>query len=1808
MPYTEEQLRRRQTILANQDLPEKTLPEEEKDLPEGEELGLGEIFAKSLKKGSAATRMSFRQTKQALDDAESEDAQKRAEGIKELEEAAAREVYRAKYGDAGAEQFKNLSDSKWWAKTLGEAIPGSVPFLAGAGTGATAGFLVGGPAGALAGGMLGGGATVFAQDFGNSYFEYLEENPDDEEGAEFYALKKSGLSSIINAATLPLALVGRSIEPFKRSLIQAVLQAGAETGDNVSSNLLTKKYVDPTLDPTTGIASGIAGELAFEAPAVVSSVNRRHTKYKNIKEREKMAKDSQELIEETLETFAQGQVMEYLETQGQDLSEGAVIDMDILKKAAEENDITVLPGDTTDQVFEKLKGFYKTQFQEVAEKEALEMDLGSEETFEKRFKENTKLFESMAGQELFDYVSREFQGATPEETWSNYTLWAGGQGRYSFTPPAFDSNFYNNPEMEGAWDNSIEAFANATSQMQQKESAPGPITISLEGKAGFRNYIKNLSEKYDREALIRAVQRNRPRDSIDNTSSMSNTELAFEIAELMSINELNRMKNEKMTRPVDINVQRKEGDETKGLPIDINTRDSLSEQGNAMSARVMLYDDLGNEKGKIYFQRQFLENKELENLIDEATQEEGGRPILAEKNLGKLIATGKDASIDSNEFENNYQGKTIDELIVDPISKIPNSELIGMRLVGSSRPLDQREFITKAKGRLSALFRPMGKMGLIATAKQKQTQAALRAHNQTAKEMATDLEKAIIAAAVEETSKKDSVFKTKRFLEAEQEVRRKVRNFIRKTGALVELDPEGKNAALNELDLLEQNPEQNADAIDDLKTLIAGNQKTSVAVQDLPTSPLRKAALRARKSIDVLTERILNEFPPEMLGDAEDAKGATRQILENQLGSYVVSSFALFENQLGFNPKFSAAFIRSPAAQNLIESAIISLETMNAGDPTFTRQDAINIVDDILTQTYFSSSADMASLPGVMKMKNEATAVNLPEGPKLLQERYKIPFAVRRLMGEITDPTLMTATSISRVAKLIEMHNFYRDLKNINNMPGEMMFSQKKIPGVFDFEIPTVDEFNPLKGMWTTKEIAQELGLDTLSQANSWSSVINIYQNTFLRAKAGIQGGMIVLSPGTQTRNFFGAALMFAAGGHLIQGDWSLTNNTIMQELFPGLAYDKDGNIVGQGNSAGEARATMRLARQLGISNTSANLNDAFGIFNEIGSGKYDTAEKVMHALYSLKHLNTETAFTTAMTLPGYAIDKTVGAVFRKLKGTYAAADDYFKLMTWGANIIEIKNSLNRMSEAAVANGFPPLTDELKLEILRDYSSTLTTNIGTYKSSAAVLYRNVTDLDSYTKHLAAHITRNTIPNYDYVGAFAKFWRKLPLGNFIAFPTEMIRVSGNLVQMQVKDATYRVPDELMEKAGLPLEKAAYMGADGKPYVSFLNQRPFHRKAAKRLLIGGGSIVGLPAALVALGQVMYDVDDEDLEAADGIGAEYNKNATRAPTSSVRDDGTGFDYILLDYLMPFTYLQRAYTAVDSSIRDRGEEQASIPESIVDGSIEATIQFLEDYYGLSIAAEVSAQLINNETDTGRQIYNPTDSLGDKLKTIFVYALDNAGPGGYRQGRDLIKAFSEDEDQYTKSGRRVEEIQALLRIAGMTQSTANPNEAVRYYITSITDTDDGIFKRYVESNIAPASFYSAIPETVLKTGITQEYILDQYDDAQRAWFTIQQDIYFKLQDLKKLKVDPDILEEQYTRLTNIQGVDNTTLDNIEEGIFTPWILPPRFQDNYERIREERESAIPWPEEQIADRESFLDSGEISLLSNPDLPTPWTED
>ena len=111
--------------------------------------------------------------------------------------------------------------------------------------------------------------------------------------------------------------------------------------------------------------------------------------------------------------------------------------------------------------------------------------------------------------------------------------------------------------------------------------------------------------------------------------------------------------------------------------------------------------------------------------------------------------------------------------------------------------------------------------------------------------------------------------------------------------------------------------------IADLERMLEGRQKTSIALDQLPTKALRDVALRARKGIDVLSTRVLNEFPAEYITDTE------RETIEANINSYVVGSFALFEPKLGWNPRFSMAFLRSKKMQDLYAQAVAQTIELN---------------------------------------------------------------------------------------------------------------------------------------------------------------------------------------------------------------------------------------------------------------------------------------------------------------------------------------------------------------------------------------------------------------------------------------------------------------------------------------------------------------------------------------------------------------------------------------------------------------------------------------------------------------------------------------------------------------------------------------------------------------------------------------------------------------------------------------------------------------------------------------------------------------
>ena len=187
------------------------------------------------------------------------------------EKYAARRAYVSKYGESGWGQIENMSDGGWWTALLAEMGPQSAPFLAGMGAGAAAGMWAG-PVGVLVGAIIGGGGAAMFQEYGGAYNEFLETNPGDTEGANEYAWIKSGVAGTVNAASVPLGLVGGgATAPLKHFLSQIVVQGAMGGADAVTGNLVRRDLLDSSQPLSEGLAKAVLGEGIFEAPGVMGA-------------------------------------------------------------------------------------------------------------------------------------------------------------------------------------------------------------------------------------------------------------------------------------------------------------------------------------------------------------------------------------------------------------------------------------------------------------------------------------------------------------------------------------------------------------------------------------------------------------------------------------------------------------------------------------------------------------------------------------------------------------------------------------------------------------------------------------------------------------------------------------------------------------------------------------------------------------------------------------------------------------------------------------------------------------------------------------------------------------------------------------------------------------------------------------------------------------------------------------------------------------------------------------------------------------------------------------------------------------------------------------------------------------------------------------------------------------------------------------------------------------------------------------------------------------------------------------------------
>lgn len=358
------------------------------------------------------------------------------------------------------------------------------------------------------------------------------------------------------------------------------------------------------------------------------------------------------------------------------------------------------------------------------------------------------------------------------------------------------------------------------------------------------------------------------------------------------------------------------------------------------------------------------------------------------------------------------------------------------------------------------------------------------------------------------------------------------------------------------------------------------------------------------------------------------------------------------------------------------------------------------------------------------------------------------------------------------------------------------------------------------------------------------------------------------------------------------------------------------------------------------------------------------------------------------------------------------------------------------------------------------------------------------DLDEY----AADIVKNTVPNYERVPQFVKGLRKLPLGNFIAFPAEILRTSANTLKQSL--------DELASES------------------------PQLREIGMRRLTGlTATTVIAPAAVQSLAMTLTGVAQEQIDAVRRSAPPWSRNGRLLPTS-VDKDGNITGYVDYSYTNPYDYLQRPIQGIFNAVKD-GKDIGKDTDTVVMNAMgQALSEFVSPFTDESIIAEklLDTTVRGGRTKTGARVYREVDTPGVKIAKSLTHILDSFVPGaspvnlkaqkketqmpGIEAGRFLRGTINLGTDA---AGNERQAGSELLRaLTGVTEIEVKPDNIVMYSSYEYN------------GNIRSArQIFNTSVRT--KSDLTEAEAVSTFRDANEALYRVQNEMYQTVLDMERL-------------------------------------------------------------------------------------------
>ena len=509
-----------------------------------------------------------------------------------------------------------------------------------------------------------------------------------------------------------------------------------------------------------------------------------------------------------------------------------------------------------------------------------------------------------------------------------------------------------------------------------------------------------------------------------------------------------------------------------------------------------------------------------------------------------------------------------------------------------------------------------------------------------------------------------------------------------------------------------------------------------------------------------------------------------------------------------------------------------------------------------------------------------------------------------------------------------------------------------------------------------------------------------------------------------------------------------------MKEAYKALQFG--------GRTDAAANAMYQKLLKLGVVNTNVRLGDLQRLLTDV---KFGEGTSNMTALRGLT--------------------KKLSKLKKGAEDLYTAEDDFWKITSWAVE-------RNRYDKAFRKAG---LTD------FDAYAKT----------------RGFDKYDDFLDETAADIVRNNIPNYDYVNEFVKGLRKLPIGNFVSFPAEIMRTSANILSRGFREIT--------EEITLP---------DGRKV------KPFSGIGYQRLIGFGATTVAVPAAVTETFKMAYNVSEDEMDALRRFVPDWSKNSTLVP---IRDDETGnLKYVDFSHANAYDTMIRPFTTILNNVRDGAKDEAPVMESMMRGMFEATKELGSPFISESIWSQAATDIIvrGGRTRTGQRLYTDQTPVGEKVQKIVGHLVEAQLPGSIESFKRLDLAIEPidiiQRGKFDKYGKTYELGDELAGFVGLRAVEVNPVNAMKF---KIADFRTGV-------NNARREF----TQPLLRGGpVTPEQIVDRYQVANEQTYKVQQNMFKDYYAARVLGTGESVLDREFKdRVSNIQ------LNAIKNAQFRPFI------------------------------------------------------